>query len=172
MAKFVGMARVWSHMSLMKGVEARSGVTPEVIISVWNKGPTRTTGIVKEAIVAPIAVIQGAVIAVIIAVVVHRPAWAGAPCQCEQRGSGQSRFQCVLHEYLPDPDIRRINFGCHNIGTPCVVPDKLGRGIVRDQRFQARDHSVYRNGPMLPLTLFLKSTNSVTSSARFMIQRT
>ena len=57
MTRFVRMTCVGSHMGLMEGVKARSGTTPEVITIVWNKGPTSAAGIVKEIIVAPIAVV-------------------------------------------------------------------------------------------------------------------
>jgi len=57
MARFVRMACVWSHMGLMEGVEARSGATPEVTAFVTNEGPTCASGIVKEVIVTPIAIV-------------------------------------------------------------------------------------------------------------------
>src|ERR1700683_4076353 len=102
MDSFVRMACVRSHMGLMEGVKARSGATLEMVTFVANKWPTRAAGIVKEVIVAPIAVIHWAVVAVVVAIVIHRPIYAGACCQCEQRGSGQSRFHCVFQDELPD----------------------------------------------------------------------
>jgi hypothetical protein len=44
-------------MGAMEAVEAWSGAMLEVITFVWNKGLTAAAGIVKEVIVAPIAVV-------------------------------------------------------------------------------------------------------------------
>ena len=78
MDRFVRMAGMGSHMGVMEAVEARGSIMPEVITLVSNKGPTNSAGIVEEIIVAPIAVIIWAVIAVVITIVVHRPACADA----------------------------------------------------------------------------------------------
>ncbi len=48
-----------SHMSVMEAVEARRGDTPEVIAFVSNKRPASATGIIKEIIIAPIAIYNG-----------------------------------------------------------------------------------------------------------------
>ena len=72
MDRFVRMAGVGSHMSVMETVESRGGIMPEVIAFVSNKGLTNAAGIIEEIIVAPIAVIIWAVIAVVITAVVHR----------------------------------------------------------------------------------------------------
>ena len=76
-----------SHMGVMEAVEARGSIMPEVITLVSNKGLTNAAGIIEEIIVAPIAIIIRAVIAVIITVVVRRPACGGTAGQYEQHGS-------------------------------------------------------------------------------------
>ena len=76
MDRFVRMADVGSHVGVMEAVEARSSITPEMTTLVSNKGLTNAAGIIEEIIVAPIAVIIWAVIAVVIAVVVHRTIYA------------------------------------------------------------------------------------------------
>jgi hypothetical protein len=70
-----------SHMGVMEAVEARGRIMPEVIAFISHKGPATAAGIVEEIIVAPIAVITWAVIAVVITVVVHRPACSGTAGQ-------------------------------------------------------------------------------------------
>ena len=72
------MARVGSNMSVMEAAEARCGIMPEVIAIISYKRPATAARIVKEIIVAPIAIIIRAVIAIVIAVVIHRPACGGA----------------------------------------------------------------------------------------------
>ena len=74
-------------MSVMEAVEAWGGVTPEVITFIPNKRLADAAGIVKEIVIAPIAIIIWAVIAVVITVVVRRPARGGTAGQCEQHGS-------------------------------------------------------------------------------------
>src|ERR1700733_1277935 len=85
MAGFVRMTCMGSDMSVMEGVEACSRAMLEMIAFVTNKGPAGVAGIVKEVIVTPIAVVERAVIAVIITIVIHRRACAGPRCQCETR---------------------------------------------------------------------------------------
>lgn len=145
MASFVRMACVWSHMGLMEGAEARSAATPEVTAFVTNEGPTCASGIVEEVIVAPVAIVQRAIVAIVITVAVHRPAWADAPCQCEQRGSGQGRFQCVSHDHLAELTFRRMNSGRHNMGTLTVVPENFGSFRL------LQPHKV---APSVPILLF------------------
>src|SRR5580698_4892559 len=94
------MAGVGSHMGVMEAVEARCSITPEVIAFVSNKGPADAARIIEEIIVAPIAVIIWAVIAVVITVVVHRPARGGTTSQCKQLGSAQDHFQFASHDEL------------------------------------------------------------------------
>src|ERR1700678_1619853 len=98
MRSFVGMARVGSHMGMMEAVEARGRIMPEVIAFISHKEPAAAARIVKEIIVAPIAVIIWAVIAVVIAIVVHRAACSGTPGQCQQHGSAQDHFKLVVHD--------------------------------------------------------------------------
>jgi len=76
-----------SRMSVMEAVEAWGGVTPEVITFIPNKRLADAAGIVKEIVIAPIAIIIWAVIAVVITVVVHRTIYTGTSRHCEQRGS-------------------------------------------------------------------------------------
>jgi hypothetical protein len=57
MDRFVRMAGVGSHMGVMEAVEARGSAMLEMITFVWNKGLTAASGIVKEIIVALIAVV-------------------------------------------------------------------------------------------------------------------
>jgi hypothetical protein len=87
-----------SHMGVMEAVEARGGVTPEVITFIPNKRPTTAAGIVKEIIIAPIAVIIWAVIAVVITVVVHWTIYAGTSSHGEQRVSAQDHFEILVHD--------------------------------------------------------------------------
>jgi hypothetical protein len=94
----VKMEGVWSHMGVMESVVARGGIMPEVIAFVSNKGQTNATGIVKEIIVAPIAIIQGAVISIVITVIIYRPVCADAPCQYEERGGAKNHFQVIVHD--------------------------------------------------------------------------
>jgi len=72
MCGFVRMTRVGAHMGLMEGVEARSGAPLEVVGLVSNEGATGAARIVKGVIVAPVSVVQRAIIAVIIPVIVYR----------------------------------------------------------------------------------------------------
>jgi hypothetical protein len=78
MNRFMRMTSVGAHMGVMEAAEARSGVTPEVITFVSNKRLATAAGIVKEIVVAPIAIIIRAVIAIVITVVVDRTIHAGA----------------------------------------------------------------------------------------------
>jgi hypothetical protein len=89
MDRFVRMADVGSHVGVMEAVESRGSIMPKVITFVSNKGLTNAAGIIEEIIVAPIAVIIWAVIAVVITIVVHRPACGNTAGQCEQHGSAQ-----------------------------------------------------------------------------------
>jgi hypothetical protein len=66
------MTRVGTHVSLMEGVEARSGTSLEVVTLVPNEGTTSAARIVKGVIVAPVSIVQRAIIAIIIPVVVYR----------------------------------------------------------------------------------------------------
>src|SRR5580698_1622623 len=97
------MARVGPHMSGMEAIEARGGGTPEVITFITNKRLASATGMVKEVVIAPIAVKRWAVISIIITVVVHWPVCGGARCQCEQRSSPQNRFQFLAHDNVLVP---------------------------------------------------------------------
>jgi hypothetical protein len=87
-----------SHMGMMETVEARGGIMPEVIAFISHKGPATAAGIVEEIIVAPIAVIIWAVIAVVITVVVYRPACSGTAGQYEQHRSAQDHFKLIVHD--------------------------------------------------------------------------
>lgn len=78
MDRFVRMVGMGSHMGVMEAVEPRGSIMPEVITVVSNKGSTAAAGIIKEIIIAPVAVIHWAVVTVVITVVVHRPACANA----------------------------------------------------------------------------------------------
>jgi hypothetical protein len=89
MDRFVRMADVGSHVGVMEAVESRGSIMPKVITFVSNKGLTNAAGIIEEIIIAPIAVIIWAVIAVVITIVVHRPACGNTAGQCEQHGSAQ-----------------------------------------------------------------------------------
>jgi len=108
-----------SRMGVMEAAEARGSITPEVITFVSNKRLATAAGIVKEIIVTPIAIIIGAVIAVIITVVIHRSIYAGARGQCEQRRGAQDHFQFIVHDepLAPAlPDQVRLRHGirpCH-----------------------------------------------------------
>jgi hypothetical protein len=91
------MIAMGARMSVMEAVEARRGDVPEVIAFVANKRLASATGIVKEVIIAPIAVVQWAIVSVVIAIVVHRPVCADASGQYKQRGSAENHFQFVAH---------------------------------------------------------------------------
>ena len=92
------MAGMRSRMRVMEAIEARSGFMPEMISLVSNIGPATAAGIIKEVIVAPITVVHGAIVTVIITVIVHRRAGTGgnvtalAGCYGQQRGSGENLF--------------------------------------------------------------------------------
>lgn len=101
------MTGVGSRMSVMEASEARRGDAPEVIAVVSNKRLASPAGIIKEIIIAPIAFKQRAIVAVVIAVVIHRAVCADAPGQYEQRASAENHFQFVvhtnpLHRHSPD----------------------------------------------------------------------
>src|ERR1700677_399686 len=97
MNRFVRMPDVRSRMSIMEAAEARGSTTPEVIALISNKGLADAARIVKVIIITPIAVIIGAIEAVVIAVVVHRTIYASARRQCEQRRSAQGHFHFTVH---------------------------------------------------------------------------
>jgi hypothetical protein len=81
MCSFVRMTRVGARVSLMERVEARSGTSLEVITFIPNEGTPSAARIVKGVIVAPVSVIQRAIIAIIIPVIVYRSTratWANA----------------------------------------------------------------------------------------------
>ena len=105
------MAGVGPHMGIMEAVEARGTITPEVVTVISDKGLASATGIVKEIIIAPIAVIHWAVVSVVITVVVVRwPISAGARRQCKQRGSTQNHFQFTFHDELLDRTLIKIHY--------------------------------------------------------------
>lgn len=113
MSGLVGMTGVGSRMSVMEASEARRGDVPEVIVVVSNKRLAPPTGIIKEIIIAPIAFKQWAIVAVVIAVVIHRAICADASGQYEQRRSAENHFQFVvhtnpLHRHSPDQVLSRI----------------------------------------------------------------
>jgi phosphotransferase system glucose/maltose/N-acetylglucosamine-specific IIC component len=87
-----------SHMGVMEAAEARSGVTPKVITFIPNKRPATTAGKIKEIVIAPIAVIIWAVIAVVIAVVVHWAIYARTSGYGEEGAGAQDQFEFLVHD--------------------------------------------------------------------------
>jgi hypothetical protein len=78
----------------MEGSKSCRGVAPEVVSAISNKWLTATAGTVKEIVVSPIAIVKGAVIPVIIAIVIHWAAWGAWAGACRQGDENRSYENC------------------------------------------------------------------------------